>query len=66
LWAFHGDADEVVSIQGSQDMIDAILAEGGRQCRLTVYPGAGHGIPHDVYLEKELYTWLLRQYSLHP
>jgi len=61
LWAFHGDADEVVSIKGSQEMIDAIQAAGGRECRLTVYPNAGHGIPHYVYLEKELYVWLLRQ-----
>jgi len=61
LWAFHGDADNVVSIKGSQDMVDTIQSEGGRDCRLTVYTNAGHGIPSRVYRDKELYIWLLQQ-----
>ena len=66
LWAFHGDADDVVPIKSSQEMIDAIQAEAGRDCRLTVYHNAGHGIPPRVYRDKELYTWLLRHYYLQP
>ena len=61
LWAFHGDADDVVSVKCSQDMIDAIQAEGGCECRLTLYPNAGHGIPARAYRDKELYLWLLQQ-----
>jgi predicted peptidase len=64
LWAFHGDADEVVAMKNSQKMIDAIEANGGRQCRLTVYSNAGHGIPPRVYQQKELYIWLLKQHSI--
>jgi predicted peptidase len=64
LWAFHGDADDVVPVKGSQDMIDTIQAEGGRDCRLTVYPNAGHGILPSVYRNKELYHWLFKQQSI--
>ncbi|MCL2622573.1 MAG: prolyl oligopeptidase family serine peptidase [Planctomycetaceae bacterium] len=64
LWAFHGDADDVVSIKGSQDMIDAIQSKGGHECRLTIYPNTGHGIPPNVYRNKELYIWLLKQHSM--
>ncbi|MCL2348265.1 MAG: prolyl oligopeptidase family serine peptidase [Planctomycetaceae bacterium] len=64
LWVFHGDADNVVPIKGSQEMIDAIKTEGGRECRMTVYPNAGHGINARVYRDKEVYNWLLKQHSI--
>ena len=58
-WAFHGDADSVVSVDESRAMVDAIRKEGGADAALTVLPGRGHDIL-DVFENRELYAWLLR------
>lgn len=43
LWAFHGDADEVVDVSKSIDMIEAINElNPALKPRLTIYPGVGH------------------------
>lgn len=43
IWAFHGDADDVINVQSSIDMIDAINAESpNTPAKLTIYPGVTH------------------------
>lgn len=59
IWAFHGEQDEVVRLEQSQTMVDAVNAAGG-EARLTVYPNTGHGICHQVFEREPLYEWLLR------
>ena len=59
-WAFHGDADNVVSVKNSIDMVEAVNAVGGT-ARLTVYPGVGHDAWVNAYKDEELYKWLLEQ-----
>ena len=61
VWAFHGDADDVVAYDCSSNMIDAVTELGGEQARLTTLHGAGHGIADDVYKRCDLYQWLLTQ-----
>jgi len=61
VWAFHGDADDVVPYECSSKMVDAIKELGGDQASLTTLHGAGHGIAGDVYKRRDLYRWLLTQ-----
>ncbi|HWL15020.1 MAG TPA: dienelactone hydrolase family protein [Opitutus sp.] len=58
VWAFHGDADPVVPVERSQEMIDAIRKLGGSP-RLTVYPGVKHDSWTATYDNPEIYDWLL-------
>ena len=60
VWAFHGDQDEIVALQRSQEMIDAIRAAGGSP-RFTVYPGVAHDSWTATYDNPEVYAWLLEQ-----
>lgn len=43
VWAFHGDADDVVAVTGSISMIDSINAHHPNiPAKLTIYPGVTH------------------------
>ncbi len=59
-WVFHGDADEVVPIDESYELVEAIRAHGGEP-RFTVYPGVGHNSWDRAYEESDLLDWLLAQ-----
>ncbi|MHC4551413.1 MAG: carboxylesterase family protein [Planctomycetota bacterium] len=58
VWAFHGDADEVVPLQRSQQMVDAVN-KAGHNAKLTIYPGVEHDSWSQTYENNELYEWLL-------
>lgn len=58
VWAFHGDADEVVSVEDSRRLI-ARLRELGGTARLTEYPGVGHDAWSPAYADPELLDWML-------
>jgi predicted peptidase len=60
VWAFHGERDEVIPVEESERMIEAIRKSGGHP-RLTVLPNAGHGICETVCLREELWEWLFHQ-----
>lgn len=60
VWAFHGDADPVVPVERTLEMIDAIKKAGGSP-RLTVYPGVQHDSWTATYENPEIYEWLLAQ-----
>lgn len=57
VWAFHGDADTVVPLRRSQEMVEALRARGG-DVRFTVYPGVEHDSWTRTYDNPELYDWL--------
>ncbi len=43
VWAFHGDDDNIVNVDNSKHMIDAINAlKPPVKAKLTIYPGVGH------------------------
>ncbi|GHU67283.1 hypothetical protein FACS189413_01760 [Bacteroidia bacterium] len=42
IWAFHGDADETLSVEGTRGIVAAIEAAGGTKIEYTEYPGVGH------------------------
>ena len=58
VWAFHGAQDEVVPLERSQEMVDA-LQQCGSDARLTTYSDAGHDSWTETYDNPELYEWLL-------
>jgi predicted alpha-1,2-mannosidase len=60
LWAFHGDADNTVLPQRSQEMIKAIKADGGNPL-YTEYPGVGHGAWTATYANQKMWDWMFSQ-----
>ena len=60
VWAFHGDADTSVKVEGSREMIDAIKKAGGSP-KYTEYPKVGHNSWDMAYGTDELYKWMLEQ-----
>jgi predicted peptidase len=59
VWVFHGAKDEVVPLEHSMAMADA-LEEVGGTVRLTVYPEAGHDAWTETYNNPALYEWFLQ------
>ena len=65
IWDFHGGADNLVPVAGSQLMIQALRKAGGHPC-YTQYPGQLHVIWNLVYgisrnSNNRLYPWLFAQ-----
>lgn len=60
VWVFHGGADPVVPVEGSQKMV-AALRDLKNNARYTEYPGVQHNSWDKAYAEPELVPWLLQQ-----
>ncbi len=62
VWAFHGDADDVVPIAQTAKLIDAMKRAGASPPpKFTIYPGVNHGSWDRAYAEAELPAFLLRR-----
>jgi hypothetical protein len=67
IWGFHGDADGVVSPDGTRIPMNNLIAcpsPPRRDARLTMYPGVGHDSwsrTYDGSAGHDIYTWLLSQ-----
>ncbi len=59
-WCFHGEADEVIPVEESRGMIDALRAAGGSPL-YTEFPGVGHNSWDAAYAIPELFDWMLAQ-----
>jgi predicted peptidase len=60
IWVFHGAKDTAVSLERSEQMVEALKKKGGN-VKFTVYPEAGHDCWTETYENPELYSWLLEQ-----
>lgn len=60
IWVFHGEKDNTVPFQRSQDMVDALKKAGGI-VKFTKYPEAGHDSWTATYNNPALYDWFLSQ-----
>lgn len=60
VWAFHGEADPVVPVKRTVEMVEAVNSKGG-SARMTIYPGVGHDSWVNAYNDQELYKWLMEQ-----
>ena len=59
VWAFHGEADPVVPVKRTIEMVEAVNSAGG-SAKMTIYPGVGHNSWENAYNDPELYKWLLQ------
>ncbi|RYD19043.1 MAG: phospholipase [Verrucomicrobiaceae bacterium] len=60
IWAFHGEADPVVKVSATKDMVAALFKAGGNP-KVTYYPGVEHESWIPAYNDPELYRWLFEQ-----
>lgn len=60
VWAFHGAKDNVIGLEESERMVEALKSIGCRDVKLTVYPDAKHDSWTVTYSNPDLYGWLLR------
>jgi predicted peptidase len=60
IWAFHGAKDNVVPLERSKEMVEAVERNGNKEVKLTVYPEATHDSWTETYNNQELYAWLLK------
>ncbi|WEK59862.1 MAG: PHB depolymerase family esterase [Candidatus Microbacterium colombiense] len=58
VWAFHGDADDVVPVAATEQIVDELRSLDA-DVRFTRYPGVGHDSWTETYDDPELYDWLL-------
>jgi len=61
LWAFHGDADDIVPVVQTREMVAAVRAAGG-QPKYTEYKGIGHDVWNSAFKERDLVDWVFRQH----
>jgi predicted peptidase len=60
LWAFHGDKDNIISVDKTRRAIEALKQAGGTP-KYTEYPGVKHGSWGPAYSDPELIPWLFAQ-----
>lgn len=60
IWVFHGAKDQVVPLDRSEKMVEALKQAGGT-VKFTVYPEASHDSWTAAYNDPALYEWLLGQ-----
>lgn len=61
MWVFHGESDDVVSVTGSKEIVEATRAAGG-SVKFTTYPGVGHNSWDKAYgPDEQAIEWLLEQ-----
>ena len=60
-WCFHGDADKVIPIQRSREMVQAIKDAGGRPLFQELSGVDHNGCVDRAYAIPDLYEWLLQQ-----
>lgn len=57
FWIFHGDADDVVPVEVSRNIVKALKDAGGNP-KYTEYPGVYHDSWSRAYRDPELVKWL--------
>lgn len=60
IWVFHGDQDEVISVEESDKMV-AKLKQMKYDVKYTRYEGVGHNSWSRAYTNDSLYTWFNQQ-----
>ena len=60
IWVFHGDQDEVISVEESDKMV-AKLKEMDYNVKYTRYKGVGHNSWSRAYTNDSLYKWFNQQ-----
>lgn len=58
VWAFHGEADDIVPIEEQKMLVDAFRNYGGN-VQWTTYPNVNHNSWDKAYATADLYSWFL-------
>ncbi len=58
FWVFHGDADNVVDVKLSREMVDRLKALKA-EVKYSEYPGVGHNSWDHAFADKEFLSWML-------
>ncbi len=58
LWVFHGEQDNVISVEKSIEVVEEVKKAGGEP-KLTIYPDKRHDSWTVTYDNPEVYEWLL-------
>lgn len=59
IWVFHGGRDRTVAPIESLRMVNALIAKGHRNVKLTVHEDLAHNVWTRVYESEDFYRWLL-------
>ncbi len=62
IHAFHGDADPVVPVRTTKEMIEA-LEKSGSKPKATYYPGVQHDSWTQTYANPEVIRWIFDQHQ---
>ncbi|MGL4512175.1 MAG: dienelactone hydrolase family protein [Lacipirellulaceae bacterium] len=60
IWAMHGDADLVIPVERSREMVAAVNGAGGAAI-LTEYPGVDHDSWTPTFASRHAWDWLFAQ-----
>jgi len=60
IWAFHGEQDKTVPVEGSRQMIAALKATGVEPS-YTELPGVGHNSWDAAYATEAMWDWMFAQ-----
>lgn len=60
LWVTHGDADDIVPVSRSRDIVAAIKTAGGNP-KYTEFPGVKHDAWTYTYSNPEIWDWMFSQ-----
>lgn len=58
IWAFHGDADNVVAISNSMDMVNG-ARKNGADVKFTIFNNVMHNSWDPAYLDTKVIDWLI-------
>ena len=59
IWAFHGDKDDIVDVEGSRRCADEL--KRSKVFKYTEFAGAGHNINGKVLNDPKVHEWLFAQ-----
>lgn len=59
IWAFHGDQDKIVSVDGARRAAEAL--KRSKKFKYTEFEGDGHGIIGKVVNDSKVHEWLFEQ-----
>ena len=60
IWAFHGDADGVVPVKNTRQLVAELWKLNGK-IRYREYPGMGHNVWTKTYADDTVLDWLFSQ-----
>jgi predicted peptidase len=61
IWAFHGEADEVVPLDETTRLVESLQKRGAKNVKLTTYPGVEHDSWTQTYDDPAVWEWLFAQ-----